>query len=244
MTTLTVPRSAAGQSSPVLRTTRATLVNWRQIAMWPWAIFASALAVNLVIFTVLSRTNAEPGGTGGLASIFIVMLVMGVDTTTSQFSFAMGLSATRTTYLRASWLFYAGTAAVFGTVLFGLYLVERATDGWFISLQFMAPPFLDLGNPIGQWAAYVSLMLLMPGAGMLVGAIYKRWGIAGIYAAGIGLMVVAAAIVTLLAVTGAGPGFWTSLVTMPLAVAWIVLPLAVTAMCTLGTHAVMRRAVP
>ncbi|MCZ2803481.1 hypothetical protein O2W18_00005 [Modestobacter sp. VKM Ac-2983] len=166
----------------VLGAARLQLVNPLVSIGIAWAIVALAFAVNVAIWAVADvDTRADDSNTGGLAALYITVLVTFIQAVTMMFPFAMGLSLSRR-------VFYLGTALVaviealgYGLVLSALTAIENATNGWGVGLDFWAPGAVDVGNPALQVVVFAVPLLACAFLGIGLGVLYKRWGTAGIY---------------------------------------------------------------
>ena len=99
-----------------------------------------------------------------------------ISAITKLFPFAMGISATRKTFYAAVTTYAAGQALLFGLAMYLLSVVERASDGWGVGLDFFRLSFLDTGNPLTQMLVYAVPLLLFATTGTVWGAVVKRWG--------------------------------------------------------------------
>jgi hypothetical protein len=189
----------------VLPVVRLQLVSWRFGIGMPVGILVLVLALNLALFASLGDTVPAAGRTsGGILSIYIAFGVGFLQIMTQLFTFALGLSVTR----RA---FYAGVALLvtvesldFGALLLVLNLVERATGGWGVGLQFFALGFLTVANPVLQWLIFAVPFLVFAAVGVFVGVVFKRWGQPGVYA----VCIAAAVGLAALAVVITWRGWW------------------------------------
>jgi len=175
----------------------------------PAAIVSFSFAINWTIWRLGDVAAHTPGdgSTGGLASLYVTVLVFFVQTVAQVFSFAMGLSISRRE-------FYAGTAvtavlqsAVYGVALTVLDAVENATNGWGVQLHFWAPAPLDVRNPLLQFLVLAMPMLACAFIGVGIGVVFKRWGTLGLYA----LTIVSLATVGLAAVLATWQDAWDDL---------------------------------
>lgn len=181
----------------VLNVTRIQLVNARAILGWPPVILALVFLSTLAVFAALGDTvPAEHRNTGGIISIYIVMLVTHLQTMTQTFPFALGLSVTRRTFFAATALLVTGQSLGYGVLLYVLRVVEQATGGWGLHVKFFAVPFLVQDNALLQILVYTVPFLLLSFAGVYLGVVFKRWGQLGVYILGIsaGVLVTAAAV--------------------------------------------------
>ncbi|MGY1841695.1 MULTISPECIES: hypothetical protein [unclassified Modestobacter] len=166
----------------------------------PWLVVGIAFAINLAIWGVGDVAAQTPGGgtTGGLASLYITVLVVFIQAVTQMFPFAMGVSLSRRTFYLGTTLVAAGQALGYGVALTALNSVERATDGWWMGLRFWGPGAIDVGNPVPQVVVYALPMLACAFLGMAVGVVHKRWGANGLWTLAIATLVLLGGITVLL----------------------------------------------
>ena len=211
----------------------------------PWLVVGISFAVNLPIWA-LGDIDAQPGDsfTGGLASLYIAVLVVFVQAVTQMFPFALGLSLSRRDFYLGTALGAAVQSAGYGIVLTVLAAVEGATGGWGMRLSFWAPGIVDVGNPVQQFLVYTLPMLACAFLGMGIGVVFKRWGAPGLYALLLGTLLVAGLVAVLttwrqrweeLGSWFAGLSIVDAAITLP-----VVLALALAVLSYLG----LRRAVP
>jgi hypothetical protein len=211
----------------------------------PWLIVASSFAINLAIWG-LADIGRQPDATytGGLASLYITVVVVFSQTMTQMFPFAMGLSLSRRTY-------YLGTATAalvqsvaFGAALTVLDAVEDATDGWGVGLQFWAGGGLDVGNPLLQLVVFTVPMLAACFLGMGIGVVFKRWGAPGLYVLTIGTLLLGGALAVLVTWRAGWSELWSWLTDRSVESLMIGLP-AVLVLAVAGlTYLGLRRTVP
>ncbi len=204
----------------------------------------SALAVNLLIFGLLRARGIgsdEAAFTGGLLSLYITVGLVFVSAMNRQLAFALDFSLTRWAYLLGTALFAVGLSLASALALYLMRLVENATGGFWMDLQFFAIGGWDTGDPVTQILGYAAPMLAVSGIGALFGAVYARWGTIGSYAAlillalGIGLFVVGATYAE--AWTSIGDWF----TGQPMAALLAGYPLVIALVCGAGAYAVCRR---
>ncbi|HEX2301649.1 MAG TPA: hypothetical protein VHH34_24615 [Pseudonocardiaceae bacterium] len=169
----------------VLNVARIQLVNAPVIIGMPWLILGLAFAANLAIFgTAGGEIPSEGHSTGALMSIYIVVLITQLQTMTQVFPFALGLSVTRRTFFAATSLVVTLQALGYGIVLYLLLQLERATEGWGLSLNFYGLPFLLQDDPVLQVLVYAVPLLFLSFLGVALGVVFKRWGQLGLYVLG------------------------------------------------------------
>ncbi len=159
--------------------------------------------VFLVDVLILELTPAGHGGgnryVGGLASIVVLLFVFGLQSMARALPFGLALGASRRTYFSGTALLALGLGVIGGVAIAVLQEVERATDGWGISMGFFRVPYL-LDGP---WylTLVTALVLLTLGFvfGMWFGLVYRRWNLLGLVAfiaAGVTVLLAGALIAT------------------------------------------------
>lgn len=177
-----------------LNVARLQLVPWQATRALPWAVLALSFGINLLIQALLGPEDRGNTQTGGLASIYVFSLIAYVRAMVQVFPFAVGLGVTRRRFYTATAMFTVVEAVVYGTILYLLRLVEDATGGWGVALRFFGVSYLVQDNALLQILIYAVPFLLVAFVGVFVGAMFKRWGVYGMYALSIGSLVVAGAL--------------------------------------------------
>jgi len=94
----------------------------------------------------------------------------------------LSLGFTRRSYYAGTVLLGLMLAAVYGLALTGLQAIERATNGWGLSVYFFRVTYLLNGPWYLTWlTSFVGLTLLFV-FGMWFGLVYRRWNVAGLVA--------------------------------------------------------------
>ena len=141
----------------------------------PWAALAAVFAVNA----------AQGGGgnfRGGLAVMFLLFFVTGVQRIGRWLPFGLALGATRRSFYAGTALLGVSMSLVSGLVLAGLQAIERATGGWGLSITFFRVPYLLNGPWYATWlTSFVGLSALFV-YGMWYGIVNRRWGMLGLLA--------------------------------------------------------------
>ncbi len=73
-------------------------------------------------------------------------------------------------------------------VSYMLSLVERATDGWGVSMRFFGLEFMGNHNALLQISMYVVPLLVFGLIGIFTGHIHQRWGTSGLFTLGVGAL--------------------------------------------------------
>ena len=223
---------------------RMQLVDWRIALAWYFGILGAALLINVVIWAVMSPDDRANAQTFGLVAIYIVSMIAFQQSMTQLFPFAMGLSATRRAFYAALATFAVVQSLVFGLMLTLLRLVERATSGWYVDVEFFDLSFLRAGNPVAQMLVYAVPLLLFAAVGAFSGSVTKRWGPNGVFGMLLGSVVVIGLLVALATWLERWATIWDWLATQSagsLFAGWALLPAA---MLLAAGYTVVRRAVP
>lgn len=229
----------------VLAAARLHLVNPVVALGVPWLIVASSFVINLAIWG-LTDAGEQPGGgiTGGLAALYITVLVVFTQSVTLLLPFAMGVSLSRRTFYLGTALMATGLSVVYGVVLTLLRTIEQATGGWGVGLPFWAPGRLDVGNPALQVAVYAAPMLLAAAIGTGLGVVYKRWGATGVWALVLASVLTVGALIVLTTWLEAWGSVGRFLVDSPIVLLAVGIPLVAAAVLGLMGFAGVRRVVP
>ena len=150
------------------------------VVVSPWLI----LTLNFLITAAIVVGNpARPGHvayTGAVASIYVVLIVNGALSISRQLPFALALGLSRRSYYIGTALFAVALAAVYGLALTVLQLIERATGGWGLRMEFFRVPYLFAGPWYLTWLTSFVGLALMLAWGMWFGIVYRRWNLAGL----------------------------------------------------------------
>jgi len=129
-------------------------------------------------------------------------------------------------------------------VLALLKLIEDGTGGWGVSMRFFAVPWIAQSNGFLQFLVFAVPFLVLGFLGVFVGMLVKRWGLAGMFTAGLAAMVVLGAVAALLTWLRAWPaiGDWlTGQSAVSLVAGW---PMVLAAALAGGGYLAIRRATP
>lgn len=159
----------------LLAVARLHTVTWQGPVFWPWLICALAFLVNWAVYASLADVVDGEMTTGGLASLFVVSLIMFSSAVTQVFPYALGLGVTRRLFYAATALLAVVVSVAYAVVLSGLLWLENATGGWWTGMRF----FGVAGEGAGQVLVFAVLALLMTFTGLFVGVVYVRWRLNG-----------------------------------------------------------------
>ena len=154
-----------------VKVARYNLVRPANYLLLPW-ILPFAFAVGAL------TSGRGPGhdAAGYLISFFIYFAVQGMQTVGRSLPFGLALGASRRSFYSGTALLGMGLAVVSGLVLTALQAIERATDGWGLSLQFFRVPYLLNGPWYATWLTSAVALFTLWVYGMWYGIVHSRWG--------------------------------------------------------------------
>ncbi|MFD2610858.1 hypothetical protein [Paenibacillus gansuensis] len=138
----------------------------------PWIIMLFSFSVNLVIAAFVD----EPVTTGGVASMYIYMMVTGMIVVSQTFSFALGLSVSRRDYFNGTMLMAAISGLIASVGLLVLSSIEQGTSGWGVDLHFYHFPYLNEGGLLEQVWIFFVLMTNFFLSGFFISSFQRRYG--------------------------------------------------------------------
>ena len=144
-----------------------------------WGILALTFVINLAIYAVIPLT--QPGGnfTGALISIYIFMVVIGLQAATRFLPFALTLGVSRRTYYLGTVLLVVSLSALYAAILTALWALEGATNGWGLQLHFFRVPWILDGPWYQVLVTTFVLLALVFLFGLWAGLIFRRFGLIG-----------------------------------------------------------------
>jgi hypothetical protein len=158
---------------------RYHLVQRLNYLILPWAILLFVFAVDLVIIAATPAGHSSHRYVGGLASIFVLGFVLGLQTVARSLPFGLALGLSRRTYYLGTTLLAVAFAAVFAVVITVGQALERASGGWGTSMGFFRLPYILDGHWYVTWLTSFVILTLFFVYGMWFGLAYRRWGLVG-----------------------------------------------------------------
>ncbi|MBM7563177.1 hypothetical protein [Paenibacillus sacheonensis] len=152
----------------------------------PWCIMLSSFVINLILAGTMQEEQLV---TGGLASIFIYMLVSGIVSVQHTFPFALGFSVRRRDYYSGSMVMIVAVSLFTSILLCLLSYIEDASGGWAVELYFFHIPYITDGNALQQLVVFASVLLFMYLLGFAISSLNRRFGKMGLYTAAIASLV-------------------------------------------------------
>lgn len=158
----------------IIRTHLTDKLSWTII---PWAVLASSFVCNLIIGGV----SDDKIYTGGLASIFVYMLVLGITSIGQTFPFLIGLSVRRKDYFLGTTATVVIISVVSAIVLILIGFIEQQSNQWGVDLYFFKVPYLTDGPLLEQFWIFFNLMINLFFCGFIIASIHRRFGRNGLY---------------------------------------------------------------
>jgi hypothetical protein len=172
------------------------VIPWPAYLAGPWLILAMVFLINLLIAAGIPLPPGTEYHTGALASIYLCMLLYTAVVSYQLTPAALALGVSRHSAYAGTAILVLVQAAASAVGLTILQLVEGATGGWGLAMQFFRVPYLFAGPWYLTWLTSFVGLLLMGVWGIWFGLIYRRWNMFGLLGFGATqALVVAAAIV-------------------------------------------------
>jgi|ERR1039457_4239836 hypothetical protein len=185
---------------------RYHLVDRVSLVALPWGILAFSFLVNVVV-SLSVPTGPHGIYTGGLATIYVFLLVCGALSMTRSLPFGLMLGVSRHRYYLGTALLVLVLGVVYGLGLTLLQAVERATHGWGVSLHFFRVPWIMDGPWYQTWLTSFVLLVLCFLYGIWYGLVFRRWSVPGLVAFISAQILVALLVVVTVSITHNWPAF-------------------------------------
>jgi hypothetical protein len=186
-------------------TTYVTVIRYHLVQRFnyiilPWAVLAFVFGLDAIILSLTPAGHSSHRYVGGLASIFLVVCILGGQSVAQALPYGLALGLSRRTYYLGTALLAVGLAAVVSTVATIGQVIERATGGWGMRMGFFRVPYILDGSWYLTWLTCFVVLTLLYVYGMWFGLVYRRWSLPGLAAFVAGQLTVGA--VAAVAVTG------------------------------------------
>jgi len=167
------------KSTPFVMIARYLLLDRITCLVLPWAWAAFGFVLDVVIVKLTPAGHTSHRWVGGLAGVFIVVFVLGIQSVARALPFGLALGVSRRTYFLGATSLAAALAAGYGLVLALGQAVERATGGWGMNMGYFRVPYILDGSWYLSWLTASVTFLLMFAYGMWYGLVYRRLGMTG-----------------------------------------------------------------
>jgi hypothetical protein len=165
----------------------------------PWAVLVFVFFIDVIVLAIAPAGHSTHRWVGGLASVFVIMFILGIQSVAQALPFGLALGISRRTYYLGTVLLAVGLAAIVGVIVSAGQAVERADDGWGLHMGFFRVPYLLNGPWYLTWLTSFVAVTLLYVYGMWFGLVYRRWsliGLAGFVAAQASVLVTGAVLAT------------------------------------------------
>jgi len=169
---------------------RYHLVDGISLTILPWAILAFDFGITMAVTDAVGPVKHPQAQSGAVFAIYVAFLVMGALSVFRSLPFGLAVGASRRAYYAGTTLLAVALAAVDGLALAVLQVIERATDGWGVTLHFFRLPYLLNGPWYLTWLTSFVLLALVFVYGMWFGLVYRRWNLIGLLAFGAAQIIV------------------------------------------------------
>ncbi|RAV06495.1 hypothetical protein [Paenibacillus sp. YN15] len=156
----------------VMRMQAKDLFSWLYL---PWIIVGGNFLINLVTTSAIHDEDTTVS-TGGMASIFIYFMIIGLIILHQTFPFALGLSVRRTDYFRGTIAIAGIAAAISALIIVIMSAIEGQLGGWLGSFYFFRLYFISDHGFLSELWFYFSLILHLFFSGFLVSCLFRRLG--------------------------------------------------------------------
>jgi hypothetical protein len=168
--------------STYLNVARYHLVQRFNYLVLPWAILVFVFGVDMAILALTPAGHSAQRDVGGLAAIFVIGFVLGIQSVARSLPFGLTLGLSRRSYYLGTALLAIALAAVVGVVVTVGQAIERTSGGWGISMGFFRVPFILSGPWYLTWLTSFVVLTLLFAYGMWFGLVYRRWSLVGLVA--------------------------------------------------------------
>ena len=151
--------------------------------------------IDMIVLAITPAGHSTHRWVGGLASVFVIMFILGIQSVAQALPFGLALGLSRRTYYLGTVLLAVGLAAIVGVIVSAGQAIERADDGWGLHMGFFRVPYLLNGPWYLTWLTSFVAVTLLYVYGMWFGLVYRRWsliGLAAFLAAQVSVLVIGA----------------------------------------------------
>jgi hypothetical protein len=161
-----------------LAVARIHAMDHANVFVLPWAVLASSFVINVIIWLLLPEAAAH--GSGGILSLYGLVVAMISVQISRGFPFQVGFGVTRRDFLTGTLLLVALYSLGSAVILTSLNLIEGATSGFGLGGRFFRAPWFTDVPDVQLLVIYALPMVFFAGLGMLYSAIWSRYKTTGI----------------------------------------------------------------
>jgi len=176
------------------------VINIHRKDRWGWLyipsiILSSSFLINLIVSLLINR--GEKFYTGGVTSIFVYVLVLGILVVAQSFPFAIGMSVTRKDYFFGTALMGLAANLIIALLMSIFAYLENMSNGWGNRFHFFHFPYLNEGTFFEQLGMYMILFNFLFFLGIFIGSFARRFGGKGLLIYGLALFLIGSIVVLL-----------------------------------------------
>jgi hypothetical protein len=168
--------------STFINVVRYHLVQRFNYLILPWAILVFVFGVDVAILALTPAGHTSHRYVGGLASLFVMVFVLGIQSVARALPFGLALGLSRRSYYLGTALLALGLAAVGAVVTTVGQAIERSTGGWGLNMGFFRVPYILNGAWYTTWLVSFVILALLFTYGMWFGLVYRRGNLIGLAA--------------------------------------------------------------
>ncbi|QCB50851.1 ABC transporter permease [Rhodococcus sp. PAMC28707] len=225
-----------------LNVARMHAIAWPLIIGWPLVVLAISFVISYTIFALVPTTDNEYNFTGSVFSMYGFAIGFYIQAVTQTFPFALGISVTRREFFNASALVALVQSAVLATLVYVLSIIEASTGGFGVKLRMFGIFRYATDDPALQWLGIFTTVLLVAAIGLVVGVVYQRYRVTGIFGLGLASIVLLGGGAIVVTWQRWWPEVGDFFVDTPRILLLVVIPLVLTAIFGLAGWAGLRRA--
>ncbi|MFR9796704.1 hypothetical protein ACL02U_12475 [Streptomyces sp. MS06] len=165
--------------TPIVAVARYLLLDRVTYLVMPWTWAAFAFVIDVVVLRLTPAGGTDHRWVGGLAAVFVVVFVVGLQSVARALPFALSLGISRRGYFLGATSLALALAVAFGLVVAVGQAVERKTGGWGMDMGYFRIPYLLDGPWYLSWLTATLAFVLMFVYGMWYGLVHRRAGAVG-----------------------------------------------------------------
>jgi hypothetical protein len=159
--------------------TWVTVARYHLVRPASYLVLLWILAFSFAVGAVTAGRGRGHDAAGYLLCVVLYFAILGMQAIGRSLPFGLALGASRRSFYSGTVLLGMALALVSGLVLTALQAIERATDGWGLSIHFFRVPHLLNGPWYATWLTSAVGLFALFIYGMWYGIMTHRWGLLG-----------------------------------------------------------------
>jgi hypothetical protein len=165
-----------------VKVARYHLVDRFTFTVVPWIVLTFDFLITIAVTDAIGPVKHPQAQSGAVFAIYVFFLIIGAISVFRSLPFGLAVGVSRRAYYAGTTLLALALAAIDGLALAMLQVIERATNGWGVTLHFFRMPYLLNGPWYLTWLTSFVLLALAFVYGMWFGLVYRRWNLIGLLA--------------------------------------------------------------